>query len=186
MDGSPAADTAAPMRILALLVLALGAFALEGPTIPHQDPAVGAWPVLHQGRIKPFSVAAEETLLGIAGKAPFGIVGSPGRTLDRKVPPTDQLLSMLLAPQAWENVPLVHVPWIPLQQALHIDGQWASLKEIEAGRAAWVPAVERKQAADRTGERIAWSRDDQAAWDLAMRVDLAGEVLRGRTIFLTP
>ena len=176
------------MRVLALLVLALAAFAAESPAIPPQDPAVGAWPVLHQGRIKPFSVAAEETLLGITGKAPFGIVteGPRGRALDQRVPPTDQLMSMLLAPQAWQNAPLVHVPWLPLQQALKISGQWATIREVEAGQAAWVPAVQRKQMADRTGERIPWSRDDQAAWDLALRVDLAQEVLQGRTIFLTP
>ena len=177
------------MRRLALLLLAvlcLPLTAADVPVIPTQDATVAGWPVLHQGRVKPFSVAAEETLLGIAGKAPFGLVSSPGRLLERRVPPTDQLMAMLLAPQAWQDTPLIHVPWLPLQKALKIDGQWASLRECEAGQGAWVPAVQRKQAADRTGEKIPWSRDDQAAWELALRIDLAQEVLRGRTLLLTP
>jgi ABC-type transport system involved in cytochrome c biogenesis permease subunit len=158
------------MRALLLLVLALavhlGASELD------------ALPVLHQGRIKPFAVAAEESLYAIAGTGRLPDAGSP----------SEALLSMMRDPAAWADKPLVYVPWLALRAQLGMrDGeQRATLHQVEAYRPQLQGVVAKKQRIDQSGKIEPWSADEEAAYTLANRYAEALSVIGGRTILLTP
>jgi ABC-type transport system involved in cytochrome c biogenesis permease subunit len=143
-------------------------------------------PVLHEGRLKPFAVAAEETVLALTGKTPFGTVDPTTRQITGKRPSQVLLLAWMLDPAEWHARPLVQVPWHASQRALGIPGQWASLAELEAQRALLMDAADREQHGRQSGEVVAWSRDDEALLTVARRQASAIEVLAGRTLGLAP
>ena len=139
-------------------------------------------PVLHQGRVKPLAVAAEETLYAIAGSGRL-----PGSS-----DPTVTVLELLNDPAAWSVKPLVYVPWLALraQVGLKPDEQRATLHQVEALRPQLEAAVARKQRLDQTGiiepRTAAECADDLATVTLANRYAEAMSVLSGQTILLTP
>ena len=139
-------------------------------------------PVLHQGRVKPLAIAAEETLYAITGSGRL-----PGSSN-----PTTTVLEMLNDPAAWSVKPLVYVPWLAsrMQLGLKPDEQRATIHQVEAIRPQLEAAVARKQRLDQTGiiePRTAAERaDDLAIVTLANRYAEAMSVLSGQTILLTP
>ena len=147
---------------------------------------LGDLPVLHAGRIKPFAVAAEESVLAVAGKTPFGTVDLATRKIIKKTPSTVLVAAWLLDPQGWNRQPIVHVPWHALQQKLGLPGQWASPAELDAQRNLLQEAADRDQHSRQSGEAIVWTRDDEATLATARRLATTIEVLAGRTIALAP
>ena len=139
-------------------------------------------PVLHQGRVKPLAVAAEETLYAITGSGRL-----PGSS-----DPTTTVLEMLNDPAAWSVKPLVYVPWLAsrVQLGLKPDEQRATIHQVEAIRPQLEAAVARKQRLDQTGiiepRTSAERADDLAIVTLANRYAEAMSVLSGQTILLTP
>ena len=171
--------TSRPLRCVALFLLAMLVGAAE----------IDDLPVLHAGRVKPLAVAAEEVLLGITGKVPFGEVSASGpgnQSITTRIPASTLLLYLAMDPAGWNERPLVQVPWLALRERLGLAGQWASIAQLEGGRALIDEAVGRKQTLDRSGELQAWSRDDQAAYEVAGRWSEALDALGGRSIALAP
>ncbi|MCK6491568.1 MAG: hypothetical protein L6R48_25230, partial [Planctomycetes bacterium] len=164
-------------RLLLALLATAALAAAEPPAIAEAPAGVGALPVLHEGRVKPFAIAAEESLLLVAGKTPFGtVVDDPaGRRIATKAASPALVLALWRQAEAWRAQPLVHLPWLALQGELGIPGQWASLDEC---RAADQPEL--------TGEARSSGRDEQALVEFARRIDLAEELLAGRSLLLAP
>ena len=135
-------------------------------------------PVLHQGRVKPFSVAADETLLALAGTSRLPDSGTP----------SEALFALLQDPAGWADKPLVYVPWLALRPELGLapDMQRASLHQVEQLHAKLEAVSTRKQRSEQSGILETWSADDEAANTLANRYAEALQVASGRTIQLVP
>ncbi len=176
------------LRLLCLVLTFAACTTAAELVVPTQPAETTAWPVLHQGRVKPFATAAEESLLAITGKLPFGtVVNASGQHITRTWPATDLVLAMLLAPQGWQDRPLVYTPFLATQKTLGLTGQWASLDQIEAHRNDLAEVSQRKTQSDRSGQRLGeWTREDEAMNALVGRYSETVEFLTGRTILLAP
>ncbi len=137
-----------------------------------------ALPILHAGRVKPFAIAAEESLVAVAGTAHLPGQAGPSATLD----------GILHDPTGWKSRPLVYVPWLALRHDLGIGEAEtrAAIEQVETLRPRLTALVERKRKTDATGVLDEWSADDQAAYTLANRYAETLEVVAGRTLFLVP
>lgn len=175
-------------RLLLALLATAALAAAEPPAIAEAPAGVGALPVLHEGRVKPFAIAAEESLLVVAGKTPFGaVVDDPaGRRIAAKAASPALVLALWRQAEAWRARPLVHLPWLALQGELGIPGQWASLDECRAADQRIAQVMEARRQAELTGEARGVSRDEQALVEFARRIDLAEELLAGRSLLLAP
>lgn len=161
---------------LALLVAAVAASELD------------RLPVLHQGRIKPFVVAAEEICLAITGRARFAepVERDGVRALPAELRPAAELVMAWMAePEAWRARPLAYLPYIPLQRELGIPGPWASVHELLAGRARLEAAAAKRRQRD-SGVRVAWTAADESAWQAWARWWELEEALAGRAVALAP
>ena len=176
------------LRFLGLFLTLATSITAAELVVPAQPAEVAGWPVLHQGRVKPFATAAEESLLAITGKTPFGmVVNADGQRITRTWPATDLGLAMLLAPQVWQDRPLVYTPFLATQQELGLTGQWATLDQLAAHRTAFMDVSQRKTQSERSGERLAvWTREDVARHALVGRYSETVEFLTGQTILLAP
>jgi ABC-type transport system involved in cytochrome c biogenesis permease subunit len=179
------------IRSLTLLLL-FAASSLGAETAILQAPAiVDSLPVLHQQRIKPFAVAAEEIVLSITGKPSFGLTqaSAEGLKITRKFRPVDLTLDLMLHPDAWRERPLLYVPYRPLQEQLKINGQWISLAQLAgdpAAQAFVMQAVQKKRGMRQSGEVVELTALDQAAIALAERQAEAEAVLAGTDLALCP
>ncbi len=137
-----------------------------------------ALPVLHQGRVKPLAVAAEESLLAVAGTGRL----IPGET------PSATLVSLIDDPRAWVERPLVYVPWLALRGDLGLGPaeQRATLHQVQRLQPRLEAIVKRRKEHDDSGLRTGWSADDQALATLAERFQEALATASGETIQLTP
>ena len=139
-------------------------------------------PVLHQSRVKPLAIAAEESLYAVAGTGRLPGQGDA----------TTTLVGMLNDPAAWSDKPLVYVPWLALRAKLGLkpEEQRATLHQVETLRPELEAAVARKQHTDQSGiiepRTPAERADDFATVTLANRYAEALSVLGGQTILLTP
>ena len=90
--------------------------------LPLAAADLDALPVLHQGRVKPLAVAAEESLYAIAG------IGRLPYMTDS----TNGLLTLLKDPAAISELPLVYVQWLALREKLGLAPaeQHASLLQV--------------------------------------------------------
>lgn len=171
-------------RIFFLLVALAPIFGAEAPA------SLDALPVLHQQRIKPFAVAAEEIVLSITGKPRFGLteVGETEIKITTKMKPVDLVLDLMLDADAWRARPLLYVPYLPLQEQLHLPGQWASLQQLDdpSAQALMVQALQKQRAAKQNGEVVEMRAIDRAIVSLAERQAEAESVLSGREISLAP
>ena len=156
------------MRALLLFFFFVGLTAAELDSLP----------VLHQGRVKPFSVAADESLLAIAGTARL----VPGKTASQT------LVSLMDDPQVWADQPLIYVPWLALRADLGLSPaeQRATMHQVQRLQGRLAAIGPKKQAHDQSGLRSGWSADDQALLTLADRFQEALAVASGETIQLTP
>lgn len=139
-------------------------------------------PVLHQGRIKPLAIAAEESLYAVAGS---------GR-LPGYADATSAVVEMMNDPAAWGERPLVYTPWLNLRAKLGLkpEEQRANLHQVERLRPELEAVMARKQRADQSGimevQTPAQRADDIAIVTLANRYAEALSLLGGQSIMLTP
>lgn len=146
--------------------------------LPLAAADIDAVPVLHQGRVKPLAVAAEESLYAMAGAGHL-----PGQ-----IDTTLALLAILHDPAAFSDQPLVYVPWLNLRTKLGLkpDEQRASLHQVEAIRADLEAVATRRQRSEQSGVVDTLSPDDQAMLTLANRYSETLNIVSGQTILLTP
>ncbi len=139
-------------------------------------------PVLHQGRIKPLAVAAEESLYAVTGS---------GR-LPGYADATTTVVEMMNEPAVWGERPLVYAPWLNLRAKLGLkpEDQRATLHQVERLRPELEAAVARKQRNDQSGilevQTPVQRADDIASVTLANRYAEALSLLSGQSIMLTP
>lgn len=159
------------MRVLFVLLLSLLLVRLAAADL-------NALPVLHQGRVKPFAVAAEEALLAVSGTTRLSQTETPGVTL----------VSLIDDPRAWVERPLVYVPWLALRGDLGLGPaeQRATLHQVQRLQPRLEAIVKRRQELDASGLRGGWNPDDQALLTLADRFQEALALASGETIQLTP
>ena len=176
--------------LLALLLTPSGLAAVDVVDLPA---SVGAVPVLHQGRVKPLAVAAEEIVYAITGKGHFAIPLPRGQGADRhyELPartfqPAALVLSWMTDGQDWQEIPFLYAPFLPLQHALGFGGEWASPAQVAAANAVLAAAVQKHALGDSTKERIVMSADEEAAYTLAERTEEAHEVFSGDSLGLMP
>ena len=71
-------------------------------------------PIQEAGRKKPFLVFAQESLLGLSGKTSLTIDGT-------KMDARQVIASLWLAPQGWDQKPIILVNHKPLKEATELD-----------------------------------------------------------------
>ncbi len=186
------------LSLLATLLLPLALWTAEAATAPSKldvpavPESVRRVPVLHLGRVKPMAIAAEEIVTAITGYARFGTVSDtpsregPALKREGSYEPTALLLAWWRAPQAWAAQPLLYAPYLPLQRRLGLRGQWASMDDCRGAWPVLSAAVEQKRRADQSGEVLAWSPTDAAAYQLAQRFVEAQDAFTGRALGLAP
>lgn len=167
-------------RILALALLALTLAAADG---------LDRLPVLHQGRVKPFAVAAEEIAFSITGRSPFALpVLQGGQRIPGPdaIPATSLCMQWMAKPEDWRAQPVAWLPFIPLREQLRVPGQWASHAELSAAGGVLQAAAQKRQQRDNAGARIVWTAMDEAAAQTWGRMWELDEALSGRAIALAP
>jgi ABC-type transport system involved in cytochrome c biogenesis permease subunit len=175
-------------RLLLLVLLPICASAAEVAALPA---SAGEVPVLHQGRVKPLSVAAEEIVYSVTGYGRFGEVttveerGATRMDKAKTYGPTDLLMAWTLHADEWKAKPLLYAPYLPLQQAMGLKGQWATLAEA-AGSPIVGEAVRKRERGERTKEKVDLSKTEVEAYALAERVQEARSALTGRELALMP
>lgn len=169
------------------LAMAFGEHAhpLEPQTIatPPPPPALAALPVLHNHRIKPFAIAADELCYAVTGKIRFG-VGLDGRPASSGA----VVLDWLRDGEVWKTRPLVEVQLIALREEIGLEGSHITLEELGT------PAVQQvlargwraRQAARAEREVKPIARVDAAAADLADREFIARHILTGSSLQIAP
>lgn len=168
------------IRTLALLLLVLAGFAADG---------LDRLPVLHQGRVKPYAVAAEEVVLAITGRSPFTVpIVQDGQRIPgpERIAATTLCLEWMAKPQEWRTRPVAWLPFIPLRELLKVPGQWASHEELSAAGSILQAAAQKRQQLDNAGVRIVWTATDEAASQTWGRMWELDEALSGRAISLAP
>ena len=151
--------------------------------VPPLTSAMDAVPVLHQGRIKPLSVASEEMSFAITGKGNFGVAANGSRATALQF-----VLDLQLHPQAWHGLPLIYTPYIAVQKELGVHSQHVTLDQLErpeiSGQLAF--AAGKKAAARARGEQVTLTVIESEAALMAERVGEARAVLAGDTVMLAP
>lgn len=108
------------MKTLAVLSLVFGVFFHSIPGVAatsFPDPIKGLKltdlrliPTETGGRIKPFDEFARETILALTGMRSFG-----------KMDPSEMLISMMVDPQTWSNLPIIRISNDELKKQLLVD-----------------------------------------------------------------
>ena len=169
------------------LVLLIGVAAIAGEAALPRE--LLGLPVLHQNRVKPFAVAADEVVHSITGRSQFGEVVVVGEGADEaltiadgsKRPAIETLLAWMRRPQEWHGKRLLYCPWLPLQKRLGLKGQWASLAELEVPEAAAFIRDARVK-----GWKVDLTPDEEKAIELGSRADEARAAFAGQAIGLAP
>lgn len=167
-------------RLLLLALLAAVCAAADG---------LDRLPVLHQGRVKPFAVAADELVLSIAGRSPYAVpVLQDGQRIPgpERIAAVDLAMRLMADPQAWRGLPLAWIPFIPLRERLQVPGQWATLEELSAATPVLQAAAQKRQRRDDAGVRVAWTAEDEAALQTWGRMWELEDALSGRAVSLAP
>ena len=133
---------AIPLLLAAALLLPAAAQAQQDRALPP-----GALKILqrlaiqHNGREKPFDSFAREVLEQVTGSPHVG-----------RAHPAETVLNLLAAPDAWQDAPLVYVPFLPLREALGMDrkASHVSYNELVATRKLMrmLPVIVAKQQRD--------------------------------------
>ncbi|GDY14739.1 hypothetical protein LBMAG53_36170 [Planctomycetota bacterium] len=174
-----------------VLLLSASVAGESAPPAPPQQPlaalpeAVDRLPVLHMGRVKPFAVAAQETITAITGKSWFAPLRADGsRDSSRRWPATALVLAALTDP-AWNSVPLLHVPYAPLQAEMG-SGEWISLAAVEPHIGRIAALSRRRQEAKELGRVFESSRIDTALLELGSRFSETSAWFTGFSFGLAP
>ncbi|TVR46902.1 MAG: hypothetical protein EA402_02115 [Planctomycetota bacterium] len=163
---------------------------IDGPLLVKQPAIVGNLPVLHNGRVKPLSVAARQTLNTITGRSTFGpVVGEGlGMSVSERYSAVDVLISWWKHPQQWRELPMIEVPRREVQEHLGV-GRWASISQLQDGDNGRTLRQLRQevQRSQDTGEaRRDWNDLKERTLDVARTVPFAMAILQGYAIDLIP
>ncbi|HAT11255.1 MAG TPA: hypothetical protein DCS97_11845 [Planctomycetes bacterium] len=151
--------------------------------------ALDRLPVLHQGRVKPLAVAAEEVITAVTGRPNFALpVLQDGQRIPGpdRIPAVRLLMSWMAEPLVWRERPLAWLPFIPLREQLKVPGQWATLPELEAGRSLLEAAARKRQSSDTGGMKLVWTALDESAMQTWGRMWELDDALAGRPLSLAP
>ena len=185
------AVVAISLLLIAIALIAATAVILherrEPPLQPQVNaavmPALAALPVLHQGRVKPYQIAAEQIRFAIVGRSRFGL-----RADGKPATAGDLVADLMLDPTRWQSTPLLGSAFEPLQRALGIDGDFATLDQVDvpAARQLLMASALKAQKERATGELQTQSAVDLAAAQLADRAGMARAALSGHALELAP
>ncbi len=168
--------------IRSLIACLLAAAAMAGE-------ALDRLPVLHQGRVKPFAVAAEEVVMAVTGRSRFALPAiQDGQRIPGPdgIPAVQLLMDWMASPQEWRSQPVAWLPFIPLREQLKVPGQWATFDELNAGGGLLQAAAQKRNRRDTTGADLRWTALDEAGlqtWGRMWELDAA---LSGRAVQLAP
>jgi ABC-type transport system involved in cytochrome c biogenesis permease subunit len=146
---------------LALLFTLLLTSASRGADLTALRPL----PVLDGGRVKPIDTAARESISRITGREAF-----------QGWDALDLCLAITREPAAWENQPLLHVPFLELRALLALpEGtQFASPQQVRSNpklRELLAAATEKQRLAEHRAEDPDINRLETAALELQRRLD---------------
>ena len=190
-SGPARAIVAVSLLLVAIAVIAATAVVLherreppmQPPVTVSVMPALAALPVLHQGRVKPYHIAAEQIRFAIVGRSRFGL-----RADGKPASAGDLVSEIMLEPVRWRATPLLGSSYQPLQLALGLDGDFLTLDQVDipAARQLLMAALFKAQKERATGERQSQSGVDLAAAQLAERVSQAQAAMSGHALELAP
>jgi ABC-type transport system involved in cytochrome c biogenesis permease subunit len=169
-------------RLLLLLLLLVPATTAEVRPVP---PELDRLPVLHQGRIKPFAIAAGEIVNALTTKRAFGPLDDAGRLTARPWQPVPLVAAILRDPAAWRAVPMLHTGAEQLRTAQSWQ-EWITYDQAAAVRAQTEMPRDRLRVANATGERIELSDLDTAWKNLGERLDELEALFTGGSLGLAP
>ncbi len=164
------------------LLLALAAVILNAA-------AIDSLPVLHQGRVKPYAVAAGEIVTAVTGRSSFALpVLQDGQRIagPKRLEASALAMDWMAYPQEWRTQPIAWLPFIPLREQLKIPGQWATFDELSAATPVLQAAAQKRRNRDQGGMRSVWSASDEAAAQTWGRMWELDDALGARAIALAP
>ncbi len=143
-------------------------------------------PVQSDGRKKPFSTFAAETLQGICGKTTYPGVDRDGGA-SRPRPAIETVLSMAMDPETWKGRPVILINYKPLKQSLGLsqDRKLFSLDELKDNR-AFYQATQILQNAEMEAAKPSLTREQTELRSVCSRITRLESVLNGSTLALLP
>ena len=166
------------MKTIALLAALL--FVLTAPTRALDLTKLEAVPIQEGGRKKPFLVFAEESLLGMTGKARY-------KKNDEKIPALNVVTSLWLSPIGWENEPLLLIGNKKFKEAIGVDPtkKLFSYREL-AANAALRASLENVSAIRAKNPKTQLDTLEREASNIGMRLALFEGIASGNLVTLLP
>jgi hypothetical protein len=166
------------MKTIALLAALL--FVLAAPARALDLTKLEAVPIQEGGRKKPFLVFAEESLLGMAGKARY-------KKNDEKIPALNVVTSLWLSPMGWENEPLLLIGNKKFKEAIGVDPakKLFSYREL-AANAALRASLENVSAIRAKNPKTQLDTLEREASNIGMRLALFEGIASGNLVTLLP
>ncbi|OGW72771.1 MAG: hypothetical protein A2Y02_02260 [Omnitrophica bacterium GWA2_52_12] len=134
------------MMVLILLSGAAGSLRAEVDAQPNQESlqVLGAIPVQHGGRIKPFESFAREAVLYVTGKGAF-----------KKMDCVQLVWEWISRPEKWNQEPLIPVSYLPLARELSLKVIGGRISpEVALEDQAFIEKVAAARALSRTKEKL--------------------------------
>jgi ABC-type transport system involved in cytochrome c biogenesis permease subunit len=166
------------MKTIALLAALL--FVLAAPARALDLTKLEAVPIQEGGRKKPFLVFAEESLLGMTGKARY-------KKNDEKIPALNVVTSLWLSPMGWENEPLLLIGNKKFKEAIGVDPakKLFSYREL-AANAALRASLENVSAIRAKNPKTQLDTLEREASNIGMRLALFEGIASGNLVTLLP
>ncbi len=166
------------MKTIALLAALL--FVLAAPARALDLTKLEAVPIQEGGRKKPFLVFAEESLLGMTGKARY-------KKNDEKIPALNVVTSLWLSPIGWENEPLILIGNKKFKEAIGVDPtkKLFSYREL-AANAALRASLENVSAIRAKNPKTQLDTLEREASNIGMRLALFEGIASGNLVTLLP
>lgn len=139
-------------------------------------------PVLHRNRVKPFAVAANESLIAVTNR------GSWKDADGQRWGATELALDALVRPGYWAQQAVVAIDFLPLREALGLSERRVSLAALAVPEVSAVlsDSLARDRERRTTGRVVTWSRVDDEALQLLGRIRTWEAMLHGEQYSLVP
>ena len=166
------------MKTIALIAALL--FVLAAPARALDLTKLEAVPIQEGGRKKPFLVFAEESLLGMTGKARY-------KKNDEKLPALNVVTSLWLSPIGWENEPLILIGNKKFKEAIGVDPakKLFSYRELAANDALRA-SLENVSAVRAKNPKAQLDALEREASNIGMRLALFEGIASGNLVTLLP
>lgn len=127
--------TGNPVRSMACAVVALACTAnvwAKPAPAPFDYSELRAVVILHDARPKPLDTFARETLRLVTSREYWSAKKAPHEFLTRD--PMTNLLSLLLEPEKWKDIPCIHLAKADVKKVLGVDShaEWISYNDLRA------------------------------------------------------